>query len=1089
MTKRILLFTLALSFLSVLMYGQNDEARILRFPTIHNNQVAFTYAGDLYTVSTDGGYARKLTNHDGFEMFAKFSPDGKTLAFTGQYDGNTEIFTIPAEGGVPKRLTTTATLGRDDVSDRMGPNNITMAWTPDGKSIVYRSRKQTFNSFVGQLFKVSVDGGISTELPLPTGGFCSYNSDGSKLAYNRVFREFRTWKYYKGGMADDVWIHDFKTKKTENVTNNVAQDIQPMWHGEEVYYISDRDRTMNLFVYNTKTKATKKVTDFTEYDIKFPSINGNKIVFENAGYIYVFDIATQTKTKLTIKIADDFAWGRKKMVNAAKNIREMDLSPNGERVVFGARGDVFSVPADKGITYNLTETSGAHDREVAWSPDGKHIAYVSDVDGEFEIYMIKQDGSEKAIKLTSNADTYIYSIQWSPDSKKIMWSDKMNRLRYLDVASKKVTEVDKSKKWEMRDYNWSPDSKWITYTKQAMNSMGVICLYNLNTKDITEVTSDWYSSSNPTFDTEGKYLFFASKRDFNPIYSETEWNHALRDMTRIYFVTLTKDTPSPFAPTNDMVKIEKEKKDEDKKDDKDKKEKSDESKDIKVDLDGIQDRIASLPVKAGYYWGIHAIGNKVYYGQWDSKATSSAFKMYDLKKQKETELGSGMSFLFSANNKKVLISKSRKYYVIDAPSGKVSLKDAVSTSDMKMWVDVKEEWNQIYNEAWRQMRDFFYDPNMHGVDWKKMGDKYAALLPYVNHRKDLTYLIGELIGELNVGHAYINGGDVPSPQRIKTGLLGAKISKHSSGYFKVDKILKGANWTSTLRSPLTEIGVNVKEGDYIVEVNGVSTKNIDDLYTALINKAGKPVAFKFNSKASEKDAKESLVVPIADESSLYYYDWVQTNIEKVDKATNGKVGYIHVPDMGPAGLKEFVKYFYPQLDKKALIIDDRGNGGGNVSPMLIERLKREITRSNMSRNAEIPGQTPRQMMVGPKVLLINNYSASDGDLFPYSFKKHKIGKVIGVRTWGGVVGIRGSLPFIDGADMRKPEFASYSSEESKWIIEGYGVDPDIVVDNDPAKEYAGEDQQLNKAIEVILEELKTFNVKVPAIPVGPDKSK
>ena len=1084
MNKGRILFLLTIVAFATQAFAQ-DEARILRFPTIHGDQVVFTYAGDLYKVPVKGGEAQKLTNHDGYEMFAKFSPDGKQIAFTGQYDGNTEVFTIPADGGVPQRLTHTATLGRDDVSDRMGPNNIAMAWTPDGKNIVYRSRKQTFNSFVGQLFKVSSEGGMSEELPLPTGGFCSYNEDGSKLAYNRVFREFRTWKYYQGGMADDVWIYDFKSKKTINITDNIAQDIFPMWHKNEVYFISDRDRTMNLFVYNTETKETKKVTNFTEYDIKFPSIGDGKIVFENAGYIHIFDIDTQQSTKINVSIKDDFLNSRSVMVDASENIRNVDLSPNGERVVFAARGDVFSVPAKEGITRNLTKSSGAHDRNVAWSPDGKYIAYISDTNGEYEIYIQKQDGSEEPIQLTKNADTYKYAVDWSPDSKKILFSDKKMRLRYIDIDSKKITEVYQSGIWEIRDYAWSPDSKWITFTKPAENKMNRVCLYELASKEITEVTDYWYKSSNPSFSSDGKYLFFTSDRDFNPIYSATEWNAAYSNMSKVYFATLAKDTPSPFAPENDEVVIvsdEEDKKDEEKKEE--------ESEDIKVDVEGIGNRIMSLPLGASNYWSVKAIGNKVYYNEYNAATKKSTLNMFDLKKEKETVLGERMGYSISANDKKMLVAKRGKYYIIDLPSGKINLDKPVSTSNMKMWVNKSEEWAQIYNEAWRQMRDFFYDPDMHGVDWEKMQKKYGDLVPYVKHRTDLNYLIGELIGELNVGHAYVNGGDRPKPQRIKTGLLGAKISKHRSGYFKIDEILEGANWSKELRSPLTELGVEASEGDYIVSINGQSTKDMPDLFAALMDCANKQVEMGFSKKPNSKDVKNCLVVPIADESKLYYYNWVHDNIAKVDKATNGRVGYIHVPDMSAAGLNEFVKYFYPQLDKEALIIDDRGNGGGNVSPMIIERLRREITRANMSRNQTIPGQTPRQMMVGPKVLLINNYSASDGDLFPYSFKKHKLGKVIGVRSWGGVVGIRGSLPFIDGADLRKPEFASYSSEDSSWIIEGWGVEPDIVVDNDPAKEYAGEDQQLNKAIEVVLDELKTFNTKVPPIPTKfPDKSK
>jgi tricorn protease len=462
-------------------------------------------------------------------------------------------------------------------------------------------------------------------------------------------------------------------------------------------------------------------------------------------------------------------------------------------------------------------------------------------------------------------------------------------------------------------------------------------------------------------------------------------------------------------------------------------------------------------------------------------------KVFDLKQKKETELGPDLAFDVTADGKKMLVRQRNRYSIIDLPSSKINTEKYIDLSDLKVWVNNRQEWKQIYDEAWRQMRDFFYVPNMHGVDWKAMHDKYAVFLPSVNNRNDLTYIIGEMIAELSVGHAYINGGERKPIEKINLGLLGARLSKDASGYFRIDSLLQGANWNQDLRSPLTEIGVGAAKGEYITSINGKSTKEIPDLYSTLINRAGKNVEITLNTSPAE-GGRKVLVVPIADESKLYYYTWVQNNIRKVEKATNGQVGYIHIPDMSAEGLNEFVKYFYPQLAKKALIIDDRGNGGGNVSPMIIERLNREISRSNMARNTEIPGRTPTKMMLGPKVLLINNYSASDGDLFPYGFKKHQIGKVIGKRTWGGVVGIRGSLPFVDGADLRKPEFASYSSEESKWIIEGYGVEPDIEIDNDPAREYAGIDDQLNKAIEVILEELKNYKPQ-PAIPTPPDKSK
>ncbi len=1067
--------------------ADGQESRLMRFPAVNGNQVVFTYAGDLYSVPLQGGTARKLTSHVGYEMFARFSPDGKTIAFTGQYDGNTEVFTIPAEGGEPVRLTHTATLSRDDVSDRMGPNNIVMTWTPDGKNVVYRSRKQTFNSFVGHLYSVPVSGGLSAELPLSTGGFCSYSPDGKMLAFNKVFREFRTWKYYQGGMADDIWIFNFESKEVENITNTTAQDIFPMWIGNEIFFLSDRDRTMNLFAYNTETKQTEKVTSFSDYDIKFPSQGANTIVFEKGGFLYQFDAKTREVKQINVTINGDFIYSRPELVDASKDIFSADIAPDGARVIFSARGDVFSVPAESGITRNLTQSSGAHDRQANWSPDGQYIAYISDMSGEYEIYIQKQDGSADPVQVTSGEKTYIYDIVWSPDSKKIAWTDRIGKLQYVNIDTKKVTVVEKGEYGINFEYAWSPDSKWIAFSNQDQNRFSVIFLYNLETTAKHLVTDNWYSSSSPTFSNDGKYLLFRSDRDFNPIYSRTEWNHAYQAMSKIYMVMLSKDTPSPFAPENNEVSVNNDKPENDSKKEEKKTDKP-KGVDVKVDLDGIQNRVISLPVDVAYYGNITCVDEKVYYSKYDPQTRKSLVEMYDLKKRKEVELGERMGFAISANGKKMLVAQNRTYAVIDLPSSPIKMDKTMDLSDMKVWVDYRKEWKQIYDESWRQMRDFFYVENMHGVDWKAMHKKYDALIPYANHRADLTYIIGELIGELNVGHAYVNSGEMPKPDRTNLGLLGAKISKHSSGYFKIDEILNGAPWSKELRSPLLDIGVNVNQGEYILAIDGKSLNSFDDIYQTLIGKADRIVELTVNSKPELAGSRKVLVTPISDESQLYYYSWVQNNIKKVNEATNGEVGYIHIPDMGVEGLNEFVKYFYPQLTKKALIIDDRGNGGGNVSPMILERLSRVAYRANMRRGVEHPTPIPAQTHVGPKVLLIDRYSASDGDLFPYGFRELGLGPIIGVRSWGGIVGISGSLPFVDGGDLRKPEFTSFSTETGEWIIEGYGVDPDIEIDNDPYKEYIGIDEQLNKAIEVVKEELKSWK-GLPPVPAALDKSK
>jgi tricorn protease len=668
-----------------------------------------------------------------------------------------------------------------------------------------------------------------------------------------------------------------------------------------------------------------------------------------------------------------------------------------------------------------------------------------------------------------------------------MWGDKKLRLRYIDIDSGDITDIAKSGYNEIRDFTWSPDSQWIVYSDSDDNRMSRLYLYGLKDKSKTALTSKWYDSSNPTFSDCGEILFFTSSRDFNPIYSQTEWNHAYRDMSRVYYLTMSADTPDPLAPKNDEVEIKDKADKDDKDEEKEEKEEKEENKTVKVDRDGIQDRLGVLPVKPASYWNLTFADGKLYFNQYRLKH-SPELKYFDLNKKEVKELGTGMGYEISDDNKKMLISKSGKYYVVDLPSSEPKLDKPIDMSDMKIWVDLHEEWKQIYNEAWRQMRDFFYDPGMHGVDWEAMHDKYAVLLPYVNHRNDLTYLIGELIGELNVGHAYVGGGDRETPDKIYTGLLGAEFEKDNSGYFKITKLLEGKNWHDEYTAPLTGIGKNINQGDYIISINGKSTKETDNIYSLMLGDGGKKIFVQVNDKPKADGTRELIIETSKDEAKLYYYEWVQENIRKVNEATDGRVGYIHIPNMVTEGLNEFVKHFYPQLTKDGLIIDDRGNGGGNVSPMIIERLRRELAMMGMGRNVPNPGTRPRGMHVGPKVLLVNQYSASDGDLFPYQFRKHELGTIIGVRTWGGVVGIRGSLPFVDGGTMLKPEFAHFAADGSDWIIEGHGVEPDIEVWNDPWKEFNGTDQQLNKAIEVIKKQLEENPPQIPDIPEFPDKS-
>ncbi len=1101
------------------VYAQKfpDTTRLLRFPTTNDTQIVFCYAGEIYTVGKDGGMARRLTSGPGYSSFPRFSPDGKQIAFTSQYDGNTEVYVMPAEGGAPKRLTTSATLGRDDISDRMGPNNLVMAWENTKPLVVFRSRMKSFNDFIGSLFTVGLDAELPQQLPVPRGGFVSFSPDDSKMAYNRVFREFRTWKHYRGGMADDIWIYDFKTGATENLTDNPAQDICPMWGPDsKIYFISDRDNRMNLFVIDLATRETRQLTHFTDFDIKFPSIGKDSIVFEQAGYIWRYDLASGQATPVPIEIKEDFAIGRSALVDAAKHIETVNLAPDGERSITVARGDLFSVPAKNGTPRNLTKTSGAHERDAVWSPDGKWIAYNSDVTGENELYVRSQDGKSEPQQITSGADTYYYAPKWSPDSKKLLWSDRLQRLRYVDVTSKAITLLDQDKYGEIEGYAWSPDSQWVTWARPEENGMSRVYLYSLANKQQTAVTDSWYGSGEAVFSDDGKYLLLSSARDFKPTFGDEEFANVYRDMQRVYLVTLAKETENPLAPKSDEVgkaeekrqkekaKKEEEKKPEEKATGKKPEEKPKKPVIVKVDTDGIQNRILGLEITPGNYRNIRMLDDgRIFYlrrtaaddvGEDDEEGfpdreRKSHLCVYNLDDRKETVLGDANNYQITFDGKKMLVKIKKDYAIIDVPKDKLETKDHEhKIQGLDTQLDRHAEWNQIYFECWRQMRDFFFSPTMNGVDWKAMRDKYAALLPFVNHRNDLTYLLGELIAELNNGHTYVAGGERPDTPRIKLGLLGAEFSRDpATRAYRIERILPGENWDKKTRSPLTDVGVDVKPGDYILAINNTPVSTLPNLYDALIGTADKQVILRVNSKPTDAGARDVTVVPTDNEAPLYYLDWVQKNIDYVNKKTGGEVGYLHIPDMGQPGLNEFTKLYFPQIRKHALIVDVRGNGGGFVSPLVIERLRRALVMVGIARNG-MPQTDPPQTFTGPMVTLTNEFSASDGDIFPYRFKTLGLGKLIGKRTWGGVIGIRESLPLADGGQFFKPEFAPYSKDGKQWIVEGRGVDPDIVVDNDPGKEFKGEDEQLDRAIQEMQEELKTKRYDLPPIPPYPNRN-
>ncbi|MDX9791210.1 MAG: PDZ domain-containing protein [Candidatus Kapabacteria bacterium] len=1075
---KILIAILVIIYSTISMYSQ--EAGLLRYPNSSDNQVAFIYGGDVYVVPITGGNARRLTSSEGLERYPRFSPDGNQLAFTAEYDGNNEIYTLDVNNSFlnPKRVT--YSFREEGNAERQGPDKIIMQWTNDGNRILFRSRQFGWN-LSGQLFFIDKNGGLPEQLPVPKGGFASLNSDASKMAYNRIFREYRTWKRYSGGQADEIRIMDLNTGTEENISNTKFQDIIPMWAGNKIYYLSDRDFTMNLFCYDINSKTTKKITNFTNYDVKFPSLGAKHIAFENGGFVYLMDLATENVQKLEIFITHDFSSIRPSIENVSKNISSADLSPNAKRALFSARGDIYTVPAGKGNIENLTNDNGVHNRSASWSPDGKWIAYISDKSGNDEIYLMKPDGSDK-MQLTDNGKFYRYSLKWSPDSKKLLSYDNTRNLYYIDIATKKQVNIAKSKIWNLGDFDWSPDSRWIAYVNYPDPKIGVINIFSLESGKSVPVTSEMFSSYSPRFSPGGRFLLFVSDREFKASVGNFEYNFQYSHMANVFGLTLQDTTMNPFAVyENEIESLED--------DEKKKSSKKDVEINVNINFDNIVDRVFKMPAPAGNYSNLVPLkSHKLYYIR-SEKAKKSTMYYYDFVEKEEKEVGDISGFIISNDEKSILFRNASDYYVTKLTE-KISPKEGkLDFSQMEKLLDRRAEWKQVFNESWRHMRDFFYDPGMHGYDWEAIRKKYEALLPYVSHRNDLTYIIGEMIAELDAGHAYVSGGEQPKVSPVKTGLLGADFVYDSGNdAYKIKKIYKGMNWENSIRSPLTEPGLNIKEGDYILEIDGVKLNKQTTPYELLVNKADRFVNIKFANNAAGSNHKVYDIKTIDNEKTLRYYDWVENNRRKVDSATNGKIGYIHIPDMMPNnGLNWFVRYFYPQLGKEGLIIDDRYNGGGNVSPLIIERLRRELVIAKYARNMEQVLTNPDAVMTGPMVCIINELSMSDGDLFPYQFKTLGLGPVIGKRSWGGVIGIYGSLPLLDGSSVNKPEVSNFGAN-GKWVLEDVGMTPDLEVDNDPWTEFHGNDQQLNKAIEMILELQKSDKKpKVPPVPPLPNK--
>ncbi len=1079
------------------------ESRLMRFPDISGDKIVFTHGGDLWLVPVTGGTATRLTSHAGGEVFPKFSPDGTTIAFSGFYDGNFDVYTIPAAGGVPKRLT-------------FHPNgDMVVEWHPSGDRVLFRSVRESKTNpgpRYHRLFTIGRDGGYPEALPLFEGELTSYSSDGNKIAYNRMSREFRTWKRYRGGMAQDIWLYDLEKNEVEQLTDFEGTDAFPMWYRDRIYFVSDRKHTMNIYCLDLNTREVREITGHKEYDVKWPSLGRDAIVYENGGELYVLDLNTEKSGKIKVHVPSELNMKRSRYKKVSNLVGGFALSRTGKRAAFEARGDIFTVPAEKGEVRHLTKSSGSRERSPEFSPDGKWIAYFSDRTGEYEIYIRKPDGTGDEIKVTTGVHNYPFNLHWSPDSKKLIYHDQTFSLYYVDVDKKKIHKIDEDEWFDMNDYSWSSDSKWIAYSRNGDNSNGSIFLYSLEEKKSYRVTSDFHNDYNPEFGPESKYLYFFSDRMAHFQFDRFEFNINYVYPTNLCVTTLKADTPSLLAPESDEVEEKKDeekeengdKKDDDKKDKKkdkdgDKKDKDGEKKedeDLKVDFEGIEERVIALPIGTGNFGGLVTAEGKVFYADFPTVPITTAheqhpgftLKFFDIEERESKTVISGIiGYDFSADRKKILYRTRQAFGIIDAGADKKAGDESISTGDMQMKVDPVAEWKQMFYEAWRLERDFFYVDNMHGVDWKKMKKRYEVFLPYLTSRDDLNYIIGELIAELNIGHAYVGGGDFPGPRRVNVGVLGCdfEIDK-KTGLYRFGKIYNGRNWDQQFRAPLVQPGISISEGDYLFEINGVELKYPMNPYELLETLAGVQTVIKVGSKADGKDAKEYTVEPASGDINLRYDDWVESNRKKVLEATGGRVGYLHVPNTAVWGLAEFGKHFYSQVNLDGIIIDVRYNSGGWMPNLFVDRLGRRIQSywaQRYGRLQQFPVSAPR----GHLACVTNAYAGSGGDAFPYLFRQAGLGPLIGKRTWGGLVGMNRGIALVDGGRVTVPTIG-FIDLEGEYTVENYGVPPDIEVDNRPDLVVKGRDPQLERAIEYLL---KKIEEEPPAIktkkPKDPDK--
>lgn len=1063
-----------------------EDSRLLRFPDINNDLIVFVYAGDIWSVSANGGDAKRLTSHPGMELFPKISPDGKWIAFSGEYSGSRQVYVMPSGGGVPRQLTWYNSVGV--MPPRGGWDNVVLDWTPDSKKILIRANRTPFGDRQGKYFLVDTQGGLEKPLPLTNGGFGVLSPDGAKIVFTPVDREFRNWKRYKGGRASDLWIYDIKNNTSEQITDFEGTDQLPTWDEDNIFFASDRDLKLNIWKYNIPTRQTEQVTSHTEFDVMWPSGNNGQLVYENGGYIYKLNLKTGKSERVHISINFDNPNLLPYYKNVKNHIHSFAISPTGKRALFDARGDIFSVPAENGVTENLTTTQGIREIFPAWSPDGRYISYYSDQTGEYELYLLENKKGAQPRQVTSNSAAWKYQPSWSPDSRRLVFFDRTMNLNMVEVSSGKITIIDHATASEIRNYNVSPDSRWVVYQKEGPNDKSALWVYEIATGLKHQLTDGTYSDNNPVFSLDGNYVFFESERDYNLTFSSFEFDYLYTRATRLYALSLTTRSPRIFKEKNDIEPAPVQKPAETTgKDKKSKNQPADTAsakKEVKVDIDfnGINNRVTALPGDPGDYRIIGACDGGLIF------ISGGKLMKFNQKDEKNEEiLDRVATAVLTFDGKMAMYRSGEDYGIIKLSPGQKAGAGKLDLSGLEMKIDPRKEWNQVFVDGWRILRDYFYVYNIHGVDWKGIKSRYEELLPFVSHRADLDYILNEMVAETNTGHTYVDWGDFEQVKRIDNGLLGAELlADEAAGRYRIGKIYQGENWNPARRSPLTEQGIDVKEGEYLISIDGKDLTTDMNPYLLLENKSGKTIEITVNSRPSTSNTRTLTIKTIPSELELFYFDWVNQRRALVEKLSGGRIGYIHVPNTSTSGNKELFHGMYTYFDKEALIIDERYNGGGFIPDRMVDLLDRH-TLTYWHQNGLTPSKAPGIAHDGPKVMLINGYSSSGGDAFPYFFKKLGLGKLIGTRTWGGLVGISGNARLVDGGYISVPRFGIFDKDDG-WIIEGVGVYPDIEVVERPEQLVDGIDACIEKAVEVLLKELEEKPVRKVTTPAPPDRS-